>query len=209
MRGQPFEDGEDPKEHGRADDAFASVVFDEAFVRAAEIHEPTAAERMLAAAQARAERESEEPPPTEEAHDLGLTSPGHFRLGWGFSEAERQESLDEPRFGGHPDDSYDGNAGFRDERDYREYAAYQEFRDSEDTPGYGGGQVRWYRPVAWVLAVVMGVGVVAMAFASLHRGGSSAERDDPNPPPATSEVDKGLGDARVVSRLEPSGEATS
>ncbi|MFD0383956.1 hypothetical protein ACFQ2B_21530 [Streptomyces stramineus] len=58
--GQPFPDGEEPDSHrhGDADDAFASVVFDEEFVRSAAIHEPTAVERMLAAAQARAEAEA-------------------------------------------------------------------------------------------------------------------------------------------------------
>lgn len=200
VTGQPFEDGEEPedRDHGAADDGFAAVVFDEDFVRAAKIHEPTAAERMLAAAQSRAENEQ---PPADETYGPGGFGPGPFRLGWGFSEAERQESLDEPRYGGHAEDGY---TGFRDERDYREYAAYQEFRDSEDTPGYRGGQVRWHRPVAWVLAVVMGVGVVAMAFAAVYRGGS-AEREEPAPPPATSELDEGLGKLPSVARSSSHG----
>lgn len=32
------------------------------------------------------------------------------------------------------------------------------------------GHVRWHRSVAWVLAVVMGVGVVALTFAAVYRG---------------------------------------
>ncbi|MGW3628461.1 SCO2584 family spore wall biosynthesis protein, partial [Streptomyces sp. NPDC000880] len=51
--GKPFPDGWEPDDdRGGADEDFASVVFDEDFVRAAEIHEPTAVERLLAAAQA-------------------------------------------------------------------------------------------------------------------------------------------------------------
>ena len=56
--GTPFPDGwepDDDRDRGGADEEFASVVFDEDFVRAAAVHEPTAVERLLAAAQARAE----------------------------------------------------------------------------------------------------------------------------------------------------------
>src|SRR5215210_1737902 len=56
--GTPFPDGWEPDadhDRGVSDEEFASVVFDEAFVRAAVVHEPTAVERLLAAAQARAE----------------------------------------------------------------------------------------------------------------------------------------------------------
>lgn len=56
--GTPFPDGwepDDDHDRGVSDEEFASVVFDEAFVRAAVVHEPTAVERLLAAAQARAE----------------------------------------------------------------------------------------------------------------------------------------------------------
>ena len=53
--GTPFPDGwepDDDHDRGVSDEEFASVVFDEAFVRAAVVHEPTAVERLLAAAQA-------------------------------------------------------------------------------------------------------------------------------------------------------------
>lgn len=184
--GKPFEDGEGPdnRDHGAQGDVFDSVVFDERFVRAAKIHEPSAAERMLAAAQARAE--SEKPPP-DEPRGLGWWS--GRGLGRRVAGAEPRDAH-EPGYGGFEDDGY---ASFRDEHDYREYRAYQAFRDSEDTPGYRpGGSTRWHRPVAWVLALVMGVGMVAMAFAAAYRSGS--ERSEPTPPPATSGFDTGTDD---------------
>ena len=58
--GKPFPDGWEPDDdRGGADEEFASVVFDEDFVRSAAVHEPTAVERLLAAAEARAEAEAE------------------------------------------------------------------------------------------------------------------------------------------------------
>uniref|UniRef100_UPI000AEF2297 SCO2584 family spore wall biosynthesis protein n=2 Tax=Streptomyces TaxID=1883 RepID=UPI000AEF2297 len=49
--GKPFPDGWEPDDdRGGADEDFASVVFDEDFVRSAPVHEPTAVERLLAAA---------------------------------------------------------------------------------------------------------------------------------------------------------------
>jgi hypothetical protein len=39
----------------------------------------------------------------------------------------------------------------------------------------------WRRGVAWVLAVVMGMGVVAMAVTAVHRAGSSPSRPEPQP----------------------------
>ncbi|MGW3802578.1 SCO2584 family spore wall biosynthesis protein, partial [Streptomyces clavifer] len=57
--GRPFPDGGEPDDdRGGADEDFAAVVFDEDFVQSAEMHEPTAVERLLAAAQARAEAEA-------------------------------------------------------------------------------------------------------------------------------------------------------
>ena len=47
---------------------------------------------------------------------------------------------------------------------------------------YGGvlrpyrGRARWHRPVAWLLAVVMGIGMVALAFSAVYRGASSEPR---------------------------------
>ncbi|MEV8410486.1 hypothetical protein AB0R12_33315, partial [Streptomyces niveus] len=57
--GKPFPDGWEPDDdRGGADEDFASVVFDEDFIRSAPVHEPTAVERLLAAAQARADAEA-------------------------------------------------------------------------------------------------------------------------------------------------------
>ncbi|MFC4035469.1 hypothetical protein ACFO3J_28955 [Streptomyces polygonati] len=49
---------------------------------------------------------------------------------------------------------------------------------------YRGSSTRWHRPVAWALAVVMGVGVVALAFAAVYRGAGSA-RQPTAPPPSS------------------------
>ncbi|MFE0641296.1 hypothetical protein ACFW2Y_06740 [Streptomyces sp. NPDC058877] len=158
--GQPFQDGGDPEDavdRGGADEVQAAVVFDEEFVRAATIHEPTAVERLLAAAQARAEAEaartragvgSAEDDPYEDAHDL--VGPTY-----------------------EPDDVGDDASPYG-----RHGGALRPYR----------GQARWHRPVAWVLALVMGVGMVALAFSAVYRG-AAANRDDQVPPPATSGVD--------------------
>ncbi|MGW2489321.1 SCO2584 family spore wall biosynthesis protein [Streptomyces sp. NPDC001606] len=49
--------------------------------------------------------------------------------------------------------------------------------DRHYAPFGHGKQVRWHRPVAWVLAVVMGIGMVALAFAAVYRGSSGGTRD--------------------------------
>jgi hypothetical protein len=48
---------------------------------------------------------------------------------------------------------------------------------------YRGSSTRWQRPVAWALAVVMGIGVVALTFAAVYRAGPS--RQPTIPPPST------------------------
>lgn len=50
---------------------------------------------------------------------------------------------------------------------------------------YRGSNTRWHRPVAWALAVVMGIGVVALTFAAVYRGASSSGRQPAVPPPST------------------------
>ncbi|KUJ70708.1 hypothetical protein ACZ90_02140 [Streptomyces albus subsp. albus] len=165
--GRPFPDGDEPDDnrgHGEAEDAFATVVFDEDFVRSAEIHEPTAVERMLAAAEARAEAEA-----------------ARRRTGAGPVDDELY------------DDGYgpDGDLGYDPEDD----RGPGRFRTEDRVFGpYGaagrpyGGHARWHRPVAWVLAVLMGIGVVALAFSAVYRG-ASGSREDPAPPPASSGMD--------------------
>ncbi|MET8562110.1 hypothetical protein ABZV75_16510 [Streptomyces flaveolus] len=165
--GTPFPDGwepDDDHDHGVSDEEFASVVFDEAFVRAATFHEPTAVERLLAAAQARAEASEAE---ARRARARGERyDDGYGPEGTGFG---RDHDDDEP------DDTY--------------------VLDDRHSPfgGYGK-QVRWHRPVAWVLAVVMGIGMVALAFAAVYRGGSSGTRDRV-PAPASTGLEQGSASA--------------
>ncbi|MEU5362477.1 hypothetical protein ABZ354_03055 [Streptomyces sp. NPDC005925] len=149
--GSPFPDGGEPDDdRGVPDEEFASVVFDEAFVQAAEVHEPTAVERLLAAARARREA----------------------------SEAESRRRVD-----GHgdfdPDDWDDGDD--LDDADFPD--------NHHGGPGYGK-QIRWHRPVAWVLALVMGVGMVALAFTAVYRGASSGNREQV-PTPASTGLEQG------------------
>ncbi|MFE2043398.1 hypothetical protein ACFXAZ_21225 [Streptomyces sp. NPDC059477] len=155
--GTPFQDGWMPDDHdrGMSDEEFAAVVFDEAFIKAAAVHEPTAVERLLAAAQGRAEA----------------------------SEAEARRAHAR---GDHYDDRYgDG----RDLGHDPELDDLDGFDDDYGPTGHGK-QIRWHRAVAWLLALVMGIGMVALAFAAVYRGASSS-RQDPVPPPATTGVEQG------------------
>ncbi|GAA3498449.1 hypothetical protein ACIQUO_09895 [Streptomyces albogriseolus] len=162
--GTPFPDGwkpDDDHDRGVSDEEFASVVFDEAFVQAAAVHEPTAVERLLAAARARAEASEAEARRTRaRRHDDGY---GGYRAA-----------------GGHDPDDEDADA-----------------LEAEYGAPYGR-PVRWRRPVAWMLALVMGIGMVALAFSAVYRGGS-AQRQDPAPPPATTGVGQGAGAAPSAS----------
>lgn len=179
--GRPFPDGDEPDSHSRgaADEEFASVVFDEAFVRSARIHEPTAAERSLQAAQARAEADASgarppHGPADDEFHEDGFPPDVHAH-GYGYGE---------PRH--HTDDGYGP---------YGPYGgALRPYRD----------RIRWHRPVAWVLAVVMGIGMVALAFTAVYRGAAHS-RQTPAPPPATTEVDR----SRPGSQADPPGTVPS
>ncbi len=146
--GEPFPDGDD---HGGADEEFASVVFDEAFVKAASYHEPTARERLLTAAQARAEAEA----------------------------ARARVGADDD-----PEDGYPvRRAGGYDESDLGLYGGQYRHRKAF------GSHTRWHRTVAWLLAVLMGIGVVALTFAAVYRGaGSGSRQPTPPPPPATGQV---------------------
>jgi hypothetical protein len=159
LGGSPYSDGAD---HGDADDEFATVVLDEAFIRSAAVHEPSARERQLAAAEARNEE------------------PGS---GWGRDRiGERHDGLPlelQP----HP--------GSEDDRIYTDpwVGAGTAFgrRRAVRWPGYGArtagrGQVaqqRWHRPLAWVLVIVMGVSLVAVAVAAVYRGAGSAPSRKP------------------------------
>ncbi|MEW1636666.1 hypothetical protein AB0469_21605 [Streptomyces sp. NPDC093801] len=159
--GKPYpDDGEPDDDRGGADQDFASVVFDEDFVRNAEIHEPSAAERQRAADRARAEAEA--------ARVAG---------GWAgeddYGHADGY-ALDDPAWeGGHygyPEGPYGAYGGSL--RPYR-------------------GRAGWLRPVAWVLAVVMGLGMVALAFSAVYR--SAAGEADPAPAPASTPLGEVAG----------------
>ncbi|WP_153534210.1 hypothetical protein [Streptomyces sp. RB17] len=167
--GTPFPDGwepDDDHDRGVSDEEFASVVFDEAFVQAATVHEPTAVERLLAAAQARAEASEAE---ARRAHARGE----RYDDAYGPEGTEFGQDLD--------DDELEDTYVLGD----RHFGGY-------------GKQVRWHRPVAWVLAVVMGIGMVALAFAAVYRGGSAGTRDGV-PTPASTGLEQGSAAAPSVS----------
>ncbi|SDK62710.1 hypothetical protein SAMN05421806_109207 [Streptomyces indicus] len=167
----PFPDGwepDDDRDHGGADEEFASVVFDEDFVRGAPVHEPTAVERLLAAAQARAEAEAHRargrPAAAEDDGDEFYDGyEGRGRLGHYGDEAAYHH--DESHDDGHEPDVCEDRLARR-------------------------SQARWHRPVAWLLALLMGIGMVALAFSAVYRGASSPGRQDRTPPPATTGVDQ-------------------
>ncbi|MFJ2769535.1 hypothetical protein [Streptomyces sp. NPDC087300] len=163
-----FPDGwepDDDRDRGGADEEFASVVFDEDFVRAAEIHEPTAVERLLAAAQARAEASE------AEARRARTRGPGH---------ESPDDDLYEDGFGADT-----GDFGTDDDLD----GGYENdpFEERYGRPGRHPGRARWHRPVAWMLALVMGIGMVALAFTAVYRGASSG-RQERVPAPASTGV---------------------
>ncbi|WP_369217704.1 SCO2584 family spore wall biosynthesis protein [Streptomyces flavofungini] len=162
-----FPDGwepDDDHDRGGADEEFASVVFDEDFVRAAEIHEPSAVERLLAAAQARAEATEAE---NRRARMRGPApdAPDDEYYDDGFDPEEGEFGHDDL------DEAYEHDPG---DRRY-------------GRPGRRLGRARWHRPVAWMLALLMGVGMVALAFTAVYRGASSG-RQDQVPAPASTEV---------------------
>lgn len=167
--GTPFPDGwepDDDHDRGVSDEEFASVVFDEAFVRAAVVHEPTAVERLLAAAQARAEA----------------------------SEAEARRTHGR---GQRYEDGYDP-AGFGHDPDLDDLDDTELLEGRYGAPRGYGRQVRWHRPVAWILALVMGIGMVALAFAAVYRSASSGGRA-PAPPPASTGLEHGTSAAPSAS----------
>ncbi len=163
MGGRPFQDGWEPDDdRGGADEDFASVVFDEAFVRSAEFHEPTAVERLVAAAEARAEAEA-----ARFVHGVGAVD---------------EDLYDEYAHG--RDGAYDGWGPDGDPLDPDDPA-----HDAVRGPygPHGGalrpyrGSARWHRPVAWLLALLMGIGMVALAFNAVYRGGAAPRSEAPAP----------------------------
>ncbi|MFF7988243.1 hypothetical protein ACFZDG_00415 [Kitasatospora xanthocidica] len=172
--GLPYPDGAD---HGGADDEFATVVFDEAFVRSAAVHEPTAKERQLAAAEARFESDTAGP-------------------GWGYDVSAGDglplelrpypSGLDADHL--YPDPwSGPGRAVDRPGRRW-----WRRGYDPVRARGRYVAQQRWHRPVAWVLAVIMGVSLVAVAVAAISQGvgGSSGTSRRPESGSSSAGVDQ-------------------
>ncbi|MEI7031274.1 hypothetical protein [Streptomyces pratensis] len=180
--GKPFPDGGEPDDdRGGADQDFASVVFDEDFVRAATVHEPTAVERLLAAAEARAEAEA--------ARDRTGRRPA--------ADPHRDDGPYGRSRGGHRDDDGDPDDGDRARTEPGPYGRHggslRPYRNS----------ARWHRPVAWLLALVMGVGMVALAFSAVYRGSSADRQDEVPQQPTTS----GVGQPQDASPGAPSAPA--
>ncbi|MFJ5707829.1 hypothetical protein [Streptomyces sp. NPDC093105] len=152
--GRPSPNGWEPDdERGGAAEGHWDVVFDEEFVRAAAIHEPTAVERLLAAAQARADAESARARALRAAGDDDLYDDGRDPVGLTYE----------------PDDIGDDASPYG-----RHGGALRPYR----------GSARWHRPVAWLLALLMGIGMVALAFTAVYRG-AAANRQDQVPPAST------------------------
>ncbi|MEU1350210.1 hypothetical protein [Streptomyces sp. NPDC005795] len=177
--GRPFPNGWEPDDdRGGADEDFASVVFDEDFVRAAEFHEPTAVERLLAAAEARAEADAFRfrgggGPLDDDPYDDGYGSGGAYGHGSGYDDGPDADD----------DDRASGPYG-------RHGGALRPYR----------GSARWHRPVA-LLALLMGVGMIALAFSAVFRN-TSGDRQDQVPPPATSGVDSAPGPTSAPSAAD-------
>lgn len=166
MGGRPFPDGWEPDDdRGGAEEDFASVVFDEAFVRSATFHEPSAVERLLAAAEARAAAEAARlrsgGPPEDEFYDE------FYGPGGGYGHEGAYDYDYDPDDPDGPSGPYGPHGGAL--RPYR-------------------GSARWHRPVAWLLALLMGIGMVALAFTAVYRGAASG-REDPVPAPARTGID--------------------
>ncbi len=154
MGGRPSPNGWEPDdERGGAAEGHWDVVFDEEFVRAAAVHEPTAVERLLAAAQARADAESARARALRAAGDDDLYDDGRDPVGLTYE----------------PDDIGDDASPYG-----RHGGALRPYRSS----------ARWHRPVAWLLALLMGIGMVALAFTAVYRG-AAANRQDQVPPAST------------------------
>ncbi|MDT0447112.1 SCO2584 family spore wall biosynthesis protein [Streptomyces johnsoniae] len=184
--GPPFRDGDGPNsaDRGAADEAFAAVVLDDDFVEAAKIHEPTAAERILYAAMERAEAEA--------ASELGFyrdpdLDPGTSDGLPGFDGGDDPD--DEGRFDRSDYTRYLPAEDDEDDLAYGTCAGYARYGDG---PGRGEGirgprgrealppawrPARWQRPVACVLAMVMGISVIAFALIAVQRAGQAQTRD--------------------------------
>lgn len=172
--GRPFPNGEEPEGRDRgAAEELAAVVLDEAFVEAARIHEPTAAERILRAALERAESESEPPdPPPPPGGGAGDLFDDVFAEGC---------PADEGRF---------------DRSDYTRYPLDDTVAAEASRPSGPPARrpTRWQRPVACVLAMVVGLGMIALALTAVQRSGTAQRTDQLPVPPADGTEEGGAED---------------
>ncbi|MFE3200999.1 SCO2584 family spore wall biosynthesis protein [Embleya sp. NPDC055664] len=159
--GPEFPDGPDFPEF--SEDELSSVVFDESFVRAARVHEPSANERGAAIDAA--------PTPTAAAPE---------RTDRTAEQADRSDWFDD---GTYPPDGEDPWRA-------RTVPGHDTEPMLPHVPAWFAGEpwakaartTRWRRGVAWVLALLMGVGVVAMAVTAVYRSGSSQGPTAPRQP---------------------------
>jgi len=199
LGGLPHSEGGDD---GGEDEAFDAVVFDESFVRSAPVHEPTAEERILAAVEARLEREAaagaNRPAPVTDPAEAG--DPAARRdmddADWAeYSEYAEQDGSDDPSAarGGRPGRGVSRRGGARPQPPraatsggYGGLSPQGRYRVGHWYGGPPDGfrahharamrrQTRqWQRAVAWLLALVMGLGVVLLAAAAVYRGVNGA-----------------------------------
>jgi hypothetical protein len=191
--GPPFANGEGPEsqDRGAADEAFAAVVLDEDFVEAAAIHEPSAAERILYAALERAESEAAGDPSyyPEPELDPGLGE----RIAEYDIEAVEDPDDEEGRFDRSDYTRYLPDDDDEDEMAYGAYTPYQAAAsDPYAAPAAAWRPGRWQRPVACVLAMVMGISVIAFALIAIQRAGA-AHRGDLTPVPGSPAGETGGG----------------
>lgn len=147
------------------------MVLDEAFVRSAAVHEPSARERQLAAAEARFEPETAG---QGWGHDLPSGGTGD---GLPLELRPYPGGLDDDRRYPDPWSGPGRTAGRRRAGRWGRtgrwgrHAVYDPVRAAR---GRCVAQQRWHRPVAWVLAVIMGVSLVAVAVAAVYQGVGAA-----------------------------------
>ncbi|WP_130797639.1 hypothetical protein [Streptomyces otsuchiensis] len=227
--GPPFPDGEGPEssDRGAADEAFAAVVLDEAFVEAARIHEPSARERLLYAGW-----DGESDGDGDDGQTGALfggydsdAAPGAHLFDEPYEDEGRFDSSDHPRDAPERPavDGHGTPPGWRSgPADGRAAPAGEAGRPGAPGPagrreapstapavaagapagtgangrrGPGGGvraaaaagrrPGRWQRPVACVLAMVMGLTMVAFALIAVQRAGSGQPIEPPSAPPAS------------------------
>lgn len=185
--GPEFPDGPDFPEF--SEDELSSVVFDENFVRAASVHEPSATERGAAIDSA--------PAPTSAAPE---------RTDKKVERAERADWFDDGTYPPDGEDPWRARTVSSPESLSQSAHAHAPTWFAGEPWARAARATRWRRGVAWVLAVLMGVGVVAMAVTAVYRSGSSQSPGTPQNPSVDSGRSAVDDDPALAS---PVGEDTS